>query len=372
MSAIHLEHISKKFGRKTALGDITVDIPETTFTTVLGPPGAGKTTLLRILAGLERADSGKIIMNGVDVSQRLPGERGVSFVAQDFALYPHMNVFRNISYPLRLRKTSRDEIKRKVTETARFLKIDKLLDREPTQLSGGEQQRVAIARGLVKDARLYLFDEPLTNLDYKIREDMRAEFRKIQHETGQTIVYATSDSIEAISMSEYLIVMNEGQIVEVGKTTEVYAAPKSLFTATYFGYPPMNTLPAKLGESEGGFTIDAGIFSVNIKGEKPRFKCSKPVAAVRPERLVLADRKPDTDAAFSAKIVLSDVIGSDTIVYLKPENHPETVKAFVPSTYRALPGHRVWVGLASRDLFIYDADSGLLAWKGEDVGSGQA
>ncbi|MBO8127558.1 MAG: ABC transporter ATP-binding protein [Firmicutes bacterium] len=365
MNEIRLENIQKAFGKKVALDDVSLEITKGTFTCVLGPPGAGKTTLLRIIAGLERADRGRIIIDGVDVGALPPAERGISFVAQDFALYPHMNVYKNIAYPLKLKKMDPREIDKKVREVAEFLKIEKLLDRNPEQLSGGEQQRVAIARGLVKDAALYLFDEPLTNLDYKIREDMRAEFRKIQQETGQTIIYATSDSVEAISMSQHLVVMNEGIVVEYGNTLKIYNRPNQLFTARYFGYPPMNLIPARVQKET---SLETNYFSIAIPPELGKqLKGMNLTAAIRPESLQISqDGMKNKSVVFDSKVLLTDIIGSDTIVHLEGEKgFSDRIRAFVPRAYNALPGTPIKAGFDIKDLYIYDAQAEKLLWKGD-------
>jgi ABC-type sugar transport system ATPase subunit len=350
VSEIRLEGISKRWGKKVALSSVSLTIPERRFTCLLGPPGAGKTTLLKILAGLVRPDAGQVFFAGRNVTKEPPRRRNVSIIAQDFALYPHMNVYQNIAYPLRLKRVPKDEIDRRVREVTAFLKIDHLLQRDPTQLSGGEQQRVAISRGLVKDADIYLFDEPLTNLDYKIREDMRAEFRRIQQETGQTIVYATSDSIEAISMSDHVVVLNQGHVVETGNTVEVYQSPAALFTASFFGYPPMNLFQVKYEQGRlrhPCFELPLSLDNL-VSGRSYSL-------AVRPEHVGVSDEKPEADVVFQAQVHLVDVIGSDAIVYLRMGEFQ--IKAFVPKTAQLDIGKTVWVGLNKVHLFLYDSDS---------------
>lgn len=354
-----LRGISKRFGMVLALDDVSVNFPNQTFTCIYGPPGAGKSTLLRIVAGLEIPDSGEILVNGKNMTFAPPRERNVSYVAQEFALYPHMNVFQNIAYPLRLRKYPETMVRERVLQIARFLRIDRLLDRMPAQLSGGEQQRVAIARGLVKESSIYVFDEPLTNLDYKIREDMRGEFRRFQREFGQTIIYATGDPVEALSLSERIIILNGGRVVESGDTKQVYRQPRNLFTMMHFGFPQANAIPGEI-TSEGVFSCS--LFSVKciLTGSA---RDRQVVCAFRPEdaSLVAGDFR---GVVFTARVFLVDVIGSESVIYVRVGENGEVIRILAERSCRPDLDEDVRVGIHPEKMLFYSPFSGLFLGRG--------
>jgi len=235
MVSIRIENIWKVFGKVTALKGVNLNVREGEFVTLLGPSGCGKTTLLRIISGLYKPSRGKVYFDAEDVTDKAPWERNVGLVFQDYALWPHMTVFDNIAYGLKLRKQPRDEIKKRIIETTRILGIEDLLDRYPHQLSGGQQQRVALARALVINPSVLLLDEPLSNLDAKIRVNVRAEIRRLQKALKITTVYVTHDQEEALTISDRIAVMNHGVIEQVGSPLEVYYNPKTLFVADFVG-----------------------------------------------------------------------------------------------------------------------------------------
>ena len=241
---VRLEGIVKRHGAFTALHGIDLEIRPGEFFALLGPSGSGKTTTLRVLAGLESADAGRVILDGDDVTAREPGERDVAMVFQSYALYPHMSVAENIAFPLKMIGTPRDEIDRAVHDAAAKVRIDHLLARRPGQLSGGQQQRCALARAIVRKPRLFLLDEPLSNLDAKLRVETRVELRKLQRSLGVTAVYVTHDQEEAMTIADRLAVFMDGRIVQVGTPAEVYARPANVAVAGFIGSPPMNLLAA--------------------------------------------------------------------------------------------------------------------------------
>jgi len=249
MVGITLEEITKKFGNFTALDKINLKIEDKEFMALLGPSGSGKSTLLYTIAGIYKPSSGKIYFNDKDVTETPPKDRNVGLVFQNWALYPHMRVFKNIAFPLELKKSSRNEIEKKVREVAKMLHIDHLLDRYPWQLSGGQQQRVAIARALVKEPDVLLLDEPLSNLDALLRLEVRAELKRLQKELGITTIYVTHDQAEALAMADRIAIIREGKILQVGDPDEVYYKPMYKFVAGFLGSPPMNFIHA---EVEGG------------------------------------------------------------------------------------------------------------------------
>jgi len=250
MVKIILENITKKFGDFTALRGISLEVDDGEFMALLGPSGSGKSTLLYTIAGIYRPTSGRVYFDDRDVTNVPPKDRNVGLVFQNWALYPHMTVFKNIAFPLELRKVPKDEIERKVREVADMLRIGSLLDRYPWQLSGGQQQRVAIARALVKEPDVLLLDEPLSNLDALLRLEVRAELKRLQKELGITAVYVTHDQAEALAMADRIAVIREGTILQVGTPDEVYYKPRYRFVGGFLGNPPMNFLDAEVEGEE--------------------------------------------------------------------------------------------------------------------------
>lgn len=263
MADISIAGVTKKFGDLTAVSNLTLDIADGEFVVLLGPTGAGKTTTLRLVAGLEKADQGKIQIGGLDMTGEPPSARDVTFVFQQYSLYPHMSVFDNMAFPLRspARKLSSDEVEARVTEVARMLHIDHKLSNKATQLSGGEMQRVAIGRALVRRPAIYLMDEPLSSLDAKLRAELRLELKRIQRELGATILYVTHDQIEAMTMADRIGVIHDGELVQIGTPREIYESPKDVYVAAKLGSPSINLLPREVFAStpmpEAAHTIGA-------------------------------------------------------------------------------------------------------------------
>jgi multiple sugar transport system ATP-binding protein len=247
MAEVVLSHISKKFGSVTAISDVSLTIGNGEFIVLLGPTGAGKTTLLRLVAGLETADAGTISIGGFDATKSAPSSRDVAFVFQQYSLYPHLTVFENLAFPLRspIRNMSEDDITAKVKEIAGLLRIEDKLQNRATQLSGGQMQRVAIGRALVRSPSIYLMDEPLSSLDAKLRGDLRVELKRIQHVMGATVLYVTHDQMEAMTLATRIGVMKEGHLVQVGTPREIYTDPVDLYVASRLGTPSINLLPSK-------------------------------------------------------------------------------------------------------------------------------
>src|SRR6476660_6319114 len=263
MAEIRINHITKRFGDFVALHELDLTIRDGEFLVLLGPSGCGKTTTLRSVAGLERQTSGDIFIGDTLVNNLPPGDRDIAMVFQFYALYPHFSAFDNIAFPLRTQRTPQAEIEERVRAVARTLRIEHLLRRRPKQLSGGEQQRVALGRAMVRRPRVFLMDEPLTNLDAKLRSEMRAEVKRLQKDLNATTIYVTHDQIEAMSMGDRIAVMKQGGIEQVGTPDEVYNHPKSRFVAGFVGSPAMNILPAEYSDganptltvAEGAFTL---------------------------------------------------------------------------------------------------------------------
>jgi len=270
MASISLQGITKRFGAVTALAEVQADIADGEFFVLLGPSGAGKTTTLRVIAGLEKPDGGIVRMNGEDVTASAPAQRDCAFVFQQYSLYPHLSVYDNLAFPLRapLRRTPESDIRRRVERVAATLHIEDKLQRKATALSGGEMQRVAIGRALVREPRVYLMDEPLSSLDAKLREELRVELKRLQRQSGATVVYVTHDQVEATTMADRIAILENGRIQQVGTPEEIYQAPVSVHVAQRLGSPAINVLPASW-----------------FFGEHPKSAAS---VAIRPEDVELA------------------------------------------------------------------------------------
>jgi len=279
MASITLQGIGKRFGGTTALADVQLDIADGEFFVLLGPSGAGKTTTLRVIAGLERPDAGLVRMNDEDVTQAAPAQRDCAFVFQQYSLYPHLSVFDNLAFPLRapMRRVPEDEIRQRVERVAATLHIESKLQRKATALSGGEMQRVAIGRALVREPRVYLMDEPLSSLDAKLREELRVELKRIQRQSGATVVYVTHDQVEATTMADRIAILEGGHVRQVGTPEEIYRAPVSIQVAQRLGSPPINVLPADwfFGQHpQAATSVGVRPEDVELAGEGEGFECT--------------------------------------------------------------------------------------------------
>ena len=242
MASIKLNNISKWFGKNHVIKEINLDISDGEFIVLVGPSGCGKSTLLRIISGLEDLNEGNISINDSDVTDKIPSERGLSMVFQSYALYPHMNVSENIGFSLKTAGIKKEILKKKVLEVAEILKLENLLDRLPKELSGGQKQRVAIGRAIIREPQAFLFDEPLSNLDASLRVEMRLEIARLHKKLGITTIYVTHDQIEAMTLADKIVVINEGKIIQIGTPSELYNFPINLFVAEFIGTPKMNIL----------------------------------------------------------------------------------------------------------------------------------
>jgi multiple sugar transport system ATP-binding protein len=329
---VKFEGVSKRFGSHTALRQIDLDVQAGECLVLLGPSGCGKTTLLRVLAGLERADRGRVFIGDRDVTGVEPADRDVAMVFQNYALYPHFTVRQNIAFPLRARRTAAAETERRVGEAAARLGLESLLDRKPAQLSGGQQQRVALARALVRNPAVYLMDEPLSNLDAQLRVQTRTELKRLHQELGTTMVYVTHDQGEAMTLGNRIAILQNGDVVQVGTPLELYRSPANTFVATFLGSPPMNLLD----ETRNGAAIKRG---------------------VRPEDVVVSVTPPTTgDGWRYATVVVVEPMGNETLVTL--DRPGQRIVARVPGDCDAAPGQRVWMRLAPGSLLLFDSETG--------------
>jgi ABC-type sugar transport system ATPase subunit len=342
--AVRMEHIVKRHGSFTALHGIDLAIRPGEFFALLGPSGSGKTTTLRILAGLEPADEGRVLLDDVDVTAKEPGERDVAMVFQSYALYPHMSVAENIGFPLKMVGTPRNEIDSAVRDAAAKVHIDHLLARRPGQLSGGQQQRCALARAIVRKPRLFLLDEPLSNLDAKLRLETRVELRKLQRSLGVTAVYVTHDQEEAMTIADRLAVFMEGRIVQIGTPDEVFDRPANVAVAGFIGSPPMNLMPAQVrGHS---LTVDG----VPVPLDRPLGPDGDVTLGIRPGAVRLAGQ------GLPARVELVENLGDTTIVDFA------TGDRLVKMRSEGLPGVRegdtVHLAFAPRAIHLFDAATG--------------
>ncbi|MEM2007489.1 MAG: ABC transporter ATP-binding protein [Sulfolobales archaeon] len=343
--SIELVQVSKRFGKVVAVDKVSVEIEKGEFFTFLGPSGCGKTTTLRIIAGLEIPDEGRVIMDGADITYLPPHKRDTAMVFQNYALWPHMSVFENVAYGLKVRKYPKEEIRRKVKEVLELVRLEGLEDRYPTQLSGGQQQRVALARALVVEPKALLLDEPLSNLDAKLRIEMREELKRIQKSLNITAVYVTHDQEEAMVLSDRIAVMNRGRVVQIGSPEELYGRPRTLFVATFIG--KYNILEGVVREVEGD-TVSIESSGVRIIGVLPSGDVKPSVgegayAVFRPHGAYLKPSS-DRDNEFFGKISLVSYLGEHLevrvetklgkmLIYLPPDfSLPlgESIRFYVP------------------------------------------
>jgi multiple sugar transport system ATP-binding protein len=264
MASVTYDHVTKKFGDFVALNDLNIEIEDKEFLVLVGPSGCGKTTALRCLAGLEEISLGRILIGDHVVNDVPPKDRDIAMVFQSYALYPHMTVFDNMAFGLKLRKVPKDEIKRRVEEAAQILGIEGLLKRKPRELSGGQRQRVAVGRAIVREPKVFLFDEPLSNLDAKLRVQTRAEISKLHQRLQTTFIYVTHDQVEAMTMATRIAVMNKGILQQLDTPQELYDKPANLFVAGFIGSPAMNFFPGQLRKEGNGLCVDTGDFSIKI------------------------------------------------------------------------------------------------------------
>jgi multiple sugar transport system ATP-binding protein len=351
MARVTFEQVRKSFGRVHAVDCLDLAIESGAFVSLLGPSGCGKTTTLRMLAGLEQPTSGRITIGGRLVNELAPAHRDIAMVFQSYALYPHLTVAGNIEYPLRKRGVPRDERARKVAEAATMLRLESLLGRKPRELSGGQQQRVALGRALVRDPAVFLLDEPLSNLDAKLRAHMRTELIELHRRIGKTMVYVTHDQLEAMTMSDRIAVMADGMVQQYGTPDEIYRTPRNVFVAGFIGTPAMNLLDATLSLaalSIGPISIDlpAGLLAANASRAAPRAV----TVGMRPEDVQLAaDGVPAivrvVEPTGHECLIVYDLAGRSVVGRADPDTRPR-------------PGEPVRLHLRVRNLHIFDAAGG--------------
>ncbi|MEV8467951.1 sn-glycerol-3-phosphate ABC transporter ATP-binding protein UgpC [Fluviibacterium sp. DFM31] len=343
MGSVALRNIRKSYGAVEVLHGIDLDISDGEFTVLVGPSGCGKSTLLRSIAGLETISGGEIVLDGTVINRLQPKERNIAMVFQNYALYPHMDVAKNMAFSLRLAKESKEEIARKVNAAAEILDLVPLLERFPRQLSGGQRQRVAMGRAIVRDPEVFLFDEPLSNLDAKLRVQMRAEIKELHQRLKTTTIYVTHDQIEAMTMADKIVVMRGGHVEQIGSPLELYDNPANVFVAGFIGSPAMNFLPAKA--SADGLRTASGVI-LGAPGTQLK-NGHDIIAGFRPEDLRLAD------TGIPAKIVVIEPTGAETEMVLRTPDG--TVTLTTRDRIPHAPGDQVHLSIVPGKMHCFDA-----------------
>ncbi|WP_054811515.1 ABC transporter ATP-binding protein [Nocardia arizonensis] len=362
MARLQIEAVTKRFGATDAVREVDLDIADGEFMVLLGPSGCGKSTLLRMIAGLEAPTSGRILLDGRDITDVAPQQRDLAMVFQSYALYPHLTVARNIGFPLKSRRVPRAKIAERVAEVAATLALTPLLDRRPAALSGGQRQRVALARAMVRDPGAFLMDEPLSNLDARLRSATRAELIGLHRRLGSTFLYVTHDQVEAMTMATRIALLNDGQVEQVGPPTELYDRPRSTFVATFLGAPPMNLLSATVVARAGRLHVIAdGLDSplaVDAGDDIDTIGESAVTAGFRPERLRLGGGA----GAVRGTVTMVENLGSEEVVHLTVGGNE--VCARIPRPAAVAVGEHVTLSLDPADIHLFHHESGKrLTWQ---------
>jgi sn-glycerol 3-phosphate transport system ATP-binding protein len=347
MATVSLLDVKKSFGPTDVIHGITTDIGDGEFIVIVGPSGCGKSTLLRMVAGLESISAGEVKIGGERANDKEPMDRDIAMVFQNYALYPHMSVRQNMGYGLKIAKLPKDEINAKVVEAAKLLQLEPLLDRKPRQLSGGQRQRVAMGRAIVRQPAVFLFDEPLSNLDAKLRVQMRLEIKELQSKLGITSLYVTHDQVEAMTMADRMIVMNAGVAEQIGTPLEVYETPRTLFAAQFIGSPSMNIIDAQV---KGGQIILGDQPVAEAIGSDGPVKLG-----VRPEHLAFDERGP-----MSLNIKIAEPLGANTLLHGTLEGTTENFTASMQGVHLLADKHsQIRFGIQTGKAHLFDVLSGL-------------
>ena len=354
MSEIIIKNLNKNYGKNHVIKDVSLDIESQSFTVLVGPSGCGKSTILRMIAGLESVNSGTISIDGMKVNDLAPRERNIAMVFQSYALYPHMTVYNNMAFGLKLEKLSKSEIDERVYEAAKILQIEELLQRKPRQLSGGQRQRVAIGRAITRKPKVFLFDEPLSNLDAALRVQMRVELAKLHDQLDATMIYVTHDQTEAMTMADNIIVLNEGQVSQSGEPMDLYKSPDNLFVAGFIGSPKMNFIPVSVLDKDKNKTkINVlGASALTVPKTNNSFKISNSLTlGIRPEHLIVNE---NMKCSWEGKVFVVEKLGSGTFLYLEKEGDPLVVETDGDSKIKV--GDIVKVGFDPNKCHLFNRD----------------
>lgn len=351
---VRINNLTKRFGNFVAVNNLNLKIKDGEFVALLGPSGCGKTTTLLILAGIYKTDEGEIIFDEQVVNDIPSKDRNIGMCFQNYALYPYMTIAQNIAFPLKLRKTDKAIIDKKVKEIASNFHVDSLLDRFPSQISGGQQQRVALARALVKEPKILLLDEPLSNLDSSLRISMRAEIKKLQKDLGITTVFVTHDQTEALSMCDKIAVMNKGVLQDFGTPEELYSMPKNLFIAKFIGNPPMNFIDVVYVRENGKVILKGESFQIQLpeniyRKYEEKQNGEEITLGIRPENMTLTSQEENT---VKGEIYVVEPLGRDKLVNVKIGN--SKIKIIAPQNYKGNMGDEVFVKFDLENIHLFD------------------
>jgi len=345
MATVELNNVKKRFGLVEVIHGVSTKIVDGEFIVIVGPSGCGKSTLLRMVAGLESVSEGEIGIGGKTVNDLEPMDRDIAMVFQNYALYPHMSVRENMGYGLKIAKTPKDEIVQKVDAAARLLQLEDYLERRPRDLSGGQRQRVAMGRAIVREPSVFLFDEPLSNLDAKLRVQMRLEIRDLQARLGITTLYVTHDQVEAMTMADRMIVMNAGRAEQIGTPLEVYETPQTLFAAQFIGSPSMNVFETTVVDKT--LSVGAAIIPANTKAQGPV------TAGVRPEHIIADENGP-----LSITVQMGEPLGANTLLHGRLGGTSDAFTISLPGVHHAVAGEVIRFSINSKHLHLFDIKTG--------------
>jgi multiple sugar transport system ATP-binding protein len=359
MAKVRLQNVTRKFGNSTAIEEIAFEVPDGEFWVLVGPSGCGKSTILRAIAGLETITEGEIYIGETLVNQIRARQRDVAMVFQNYALYPHMKVFDNLAFGLRMRNCDRATITQKVTAIARSLDLESLLDRKPAQLSGGQQQRVALGRAIIREPKVFLLDEPLSNLDARLRDETRTQLKQLHARLGITTIYVTHDQLEAMTLADRIVILNRGRIQQIGSPEEIYTQPANRMVATFLGSPSMNIVPAIY--ENGTLKIGDRTFLVTDK-QKEALKASKSQnieLGIRPEDLSIASplNEKTNEIQLPVKVDLIEPLGRETLIR-GILSHSEIALNFYTSAWRGQRGDLLTLQCDREGMFIFDVETG--------------
>jgi len=361
MASVTYDHVFKRFGDMVAVNDMNIHIEDKEFLVLVGPSGCGKTTALRLLAGLEEISEGQIRIEERVVNDVAPKDRDIAMVFQSYALYPHLSVYDNMAFGLKLRKTPKEEIKRRVGEAAEILGIQDLLNRKPRQLSGGQRQRVAVGRAIVREPKVFLFDEPLSNLDAKLRVAMRAEINKLHQRLQTTFIYVTHDQVEAMTMATRIAVINKGLLQQVDSPQNLYDHPDNLFVAGFIGSPAMNFFPAKLKKDNGKLFVETSEFSVAIPVENAQpyqaHEGKNVIFGIRPENIHDPHFTPPNihTEKVDAKVDVTELMGNEIFLHMLSGQNIFVARVDPRSNLRV--GEKVELAFDMDNFHIFDAET---------------
>ncbi|MEM2902677.1 MAG: ABC transporter ATP-binding protein [Candidatus Bathyarchaeia archaeon] len=359
MASVKLENLTKRFGKVTAVNHLNLEVKDGEFVCILGPSGCGKTTTLRMIAGLEKQDEGNVYIGDKIVNDLPPPERDIAMVFQFYAIYPGMTVYDNLAFPLKQRKMSKDEIRKRVKETAAMLRIDHILDKDAMSLTAGEKQRIALGRAYVRNPQLFLLDEPLTNLDAGLRAIMRVELKRLQKEVGQTTIYVTHDQLEGMTMADRIAVMNLGLLQQYDTPENLFNKPKNLFVAGFVGTPTMNFIECNRIEKDGAIYLEFDDVNLDVSRFKALFKeggvGEEVVLGIRPTDISLQKEK-GRDGYVQGAVEVLELLGDQMIVDLAVGK--ETVRAMAPRTAKLDYGEKLWLKFDMERIHLFDKKSG--------------